>query len=93
MQEVDLLPRLPFANAQFVDVTFPSGADTDLVISHTLKTARPNEVRYLVVTQEAAGSIYRDTSATRRAWGSNYIILRSNTASLAARLLLFTERQ
>ncbi len=92
LREVDLLPRLPFATTQFVDVAFPSTADVDLVIRHRLQTSRPDDVRYLVIQQEAAGSIYRDTSPDRRAWGSDYIILRTDTAGLKARLLLFTER-
>lgn len=91
MEEVDLLPRLLFAQGQYVDVTFgTAGADT--VVRHTLSTARPNDIRYLVVQQDAAGSVYRDLSPTRRAWGADYIILRSSASGLKTRLLLFTER-
>lgn len=88
----DVENRLPFALTQYVEVTFPSTANTDLVIPHTLNPADPEAVRFLVVSQEAAGHVYRDASASRRAWGTAYVILRSDIASLGARLLLFTER-
>lgn len=90
MKDIEL--RLPIATSEYVDVTFASTANADTVIPHSLNTPNYDDIRYLVVEQDGAGSVYRDLSATRRAWGRNYLILRASTASLTARLLLFTER-
>lgn len=92
MDALLLLPRIPFAKVQFLTVVF-SAANTDTIVPHTLLTDRPTEVRYLPVGQSAAGSVYHDTSATARQWGSDFLILRCSTAPNTVRLLLFTERQ
>jgi hypothetical protein len=84
--------RVPFSTYQYVDVTFPSSANTDLVITHTLSVTDPESVRYIPVDLSSAGVVYRDKSATRRAWGNGYIILRASSSSLQARLLLCVER-
>ena len=39
-----------------------------------------------------APQLYTDTSATRKAWGQGYIVLRCSVPSVTARLLLFLER-
>lgn len=92
MNRADVLGLLPFGKTQFVTVDFSATPDADTVVPHTLDVVDYDSIRYWVVNQNAAGSIYRDQSATRRAWGPNYLILRADVASLQARLLLFTER-
>lgn len=82
----------PFSNFRFIDITFPTTANTDCIVKHDLVTDDPEGVLYIPLNQSAAGGIYNDQSATRKLWGTNYIILRSSVASLQAKLLLATER-
>ena len=89
---------LPFAQYQYVDVTFNATANVDTDIRHTLTTADPYAVRYLPINWQfgaapaAAPGAYIDTSGSRKAWGAGYIVLRCNVAAAKARLLLFLER-
>ncbi len=87
--------RSPIAKWEYVDVVFPS-ANANCDIRHTLAPSDVESVRYLPVKWEFASApsapvIYRDTSATRRLWNVNYIVLRCNVASATCRLLLWLE--
>lgn len=84
---------LPFGQFQYVTVTFPSTANTDLSISHDLTVEATDRVRWIVVSVEAASTpspyvIYEDTSTTRRKWGKRNIILRCTQPSVKVTLLL-----
>ena len=78
----------PFTSFQEVDVTFPTTANADQVVTHTLVTSDPENVRVVVVRQDVAGSVYRDETASRRLWGKGYIVLRASVASMVAKVLL-----
>lgn len=84
---------LPFGQFQYVDVTFPGTADTDLSIPHELTLDATDRVRWFVVSTRAAAvptpfTIYEDNSTTRRAWGKRNIILRCTQPSVTVTLLL-----
>lgn len=81
----------PFSQWTFVDVIFPETSNTDMVVPHTLTPLSPEQVGYMVVRSAQAGSIYHDTSGTRKAWQNGYIVLRSSVANARVRLLLFVE--
>lgn len=87
-----LLTGSPFAQYQRVTVTFPSVADTDLIIRHKLTLVNPENVEYTILKQDRAGSVYNDPSATRRVWESGFITLRCSVASLKATILLTVPR-
>lgn len=76
---------------QYLDVTFGS-ADTDLDIRHSISTARPDDIDYLLVRSDRATSIYHDQSSTRKAWGKGYVILRSSAANANCKILLTVRR-
>lgn len=82
----------PFAQYQRVEVTFPSVADTDIVIRHKLNIANPDVVEYSLLKSDRAGLVYNDHASTRRPWGSSFLILRSSVASMKATLLLTVPR-
>lgn len=82
----------PVAAFQYVDVTFPSNADTDIDIKHTLPVTDPDSVRYEVVRKDRACDVYDDQSGSRRAWTTTAIYLRCDTASAVCRLRLSLER-
>ena len=89
----DLLLRgSPFAQYHRVEVTFNVTPGVDTTIPHTLKTVDPDSVEYTLLGQDQAGSVYHDTSATRKPWGTNFIVLRASVASLQATLLLTVPR-
>lgn len=79
---------------EFVDVTFPTVANTDLVIRHKLGPAVPGSVHYQVVRQSTPGTVYEAPTGTvgARKWTSDYIVLRSDTASWNGRLVLTLAR-
>ena len=84
---------LPFGQFQYVTVTFPNVADTDLSINHDLTVEATDRVRWIPVsvgfaTVPAPYVIYEDTSTTRRAWGKRNIILRCTQPSVKVTLLL-----
>lgn len=91
--DIDLLKGSPWAQYQRVDVTFPSTPNTDLFINHKLKVANPDTIEYYPTRLSAAGIVYNDQSATRIVWTQNYIVLRSNVASLQVRLVLVAPRK
>lgn len=86
---------VPYTAFQYITVTFPSSANTDLVIPHALET---DDVDWQVVgwtfgsAPATTPAIYRDTSGTARAWTNTYLVLRCNVASVAATLLLTVRR-
>lgn len=82
----------PYAQYQRVDITFPSTANQDTVVRHSLRPTSPDDVEYHVVSQDRAGSVYNDHASTRKVWGDGFIIVRSSVASLKATLLLTVPR-
>jgi hypothetical protein len=89
--ESEFKDATPIVDHEYVDVTFGS-ADTDYDIRHSLSTPTPDEIQYQVVRADRATSLYHDTSATRKAWTRDYIILRSSAASAVVRILLTVKR-
>jgi hypothetical protein len=81
---------LPFSSFQILDVEFGT-ADTDVYVEHSLKTDRPDEVRFEVLSIDKGGVVYRDGSASRRAWQAGYLFLRCSAADAKARIRLSTE--
>ena len=84
-----LLTQLPFGRYRFIRVAFTT-ANTDVAVKHDLKPISPDNVGYLVVQQSAAGSVYIDSTASRRVWTTSSMYLRSNTANIVVTLLVFT---
>ncbi len=80
----------PYAAFEYVTVTFGT-ANTDYIVSHSLPGNSDN-IRWHPVSIEGNGTIYRDNSADRQAWGDGYIVLRSSLANHVCRLLLFVEQ-
>jgi hypothetical protein len=85
------LEGLPFSHHQYVDVVFGGTANLDTLIEHTLPTTDPEAVNYIIVRSDRAVVVYHDQSATRRPWGTGYIVLKANAASAQVRLLLTLE--
>lgn len=79
----------PLAQWEEVEVTFPSTANTDCIVPHTLVPGNLEAVNYLPVRKAQAADVYHDTSGTRKAWQPTYIILRCTVASAKVRLLLY----
>jgi hypothetical protein len=92
--EVSLRATIPYAQYEYVDVSFNATEDTDTDIRHGLQPPDPEDVDFQVVRVNAAATptqaymVYRDTSATRRPWGTGYVVLRANEAALSVTLLL-----
>lgn len=82
---------VPTRQFQYVDVTFPATPNADCIIPHRLRPPSPEAVNYQVVRANGATQVYHDSSGTRRAWGTTYLILRSSAASTTVRLLLTVE--
>ena len=78
----------PIAQYQLVEVVFPATPDTDLLVRHGLMVENPYDVYFQPVRQSTAGSVYEDVTPGRRAWASNYIVLRSDVASWTGTLML-----
>ncbi len=83
--------RIPFSSYAYVDVTFGS-ADTDYIIEHSLKAKNPELIRWITVTNDTSGVVYRDNGTPPRAWGEGYIVLKCSAANANVRLLLFLEK-
>ena len=95
--ETDIRSISPFTITELVDVVFNETANTDTVIRHSLNTVQPEQIKWMIVGIELSSVatvpiIYRDASTMRRKWEDDYIILRSNIASLKATLLLGVPR-
>lgn len=92
--DASLRSTVPFAQYEYVDVTFNATANADTDIKHSLAPARAEEIDFQVVgvsfssAPAAAPVIYRDSAAGRRPWGNGFIVLRANVAALRATLLL-----
>lgn len=87
-----LLRGSPFASYQRLTVTFGATPGLDTVVRHSLKTADPESVEYIIVGLDRAGSVYHDQTATRKPWGADFLVLRASVASLKAELLLTVPR-
>jgi|ETNvirnome_2_130_1030620.scaffolds.fasta_scaffold67209_2 hypothetical protein len=85
--------RSPFASFVFVDATFGSSANVDLIIEHTLTVKDAEKVRWLTITNDTSGVVYREPAPTPRAWGDGYVVLRCSVADTNVRLLLFVEQE
>jgi hypothetical protein len=89
----------PGIEFQHVEVTFPSTANQDVLIPTLLRPVDPEGILYRIVDMKmlsapaAAPCIYRDTSTTRRAWGTGFIVLRCNVANVVVTLELFVKRE
>jgi hypothetical protein len=90
--EGDLLLGSPFAQYERVEVTFPSSANTDVVVKHSLQPTSPEDIEYTVLKLDRAGRVYNDQSATRKSWKQGYIYLRCDVASVKATVLLTAPR-
>lgn len=86
------LSRNPYATSEIVEVTFPSGADSDHIIRHSLRPLDPEAIDYEVIRQEQAAIVYHDAGASRRIWSTGYVVLRCNVASAVVTLRLSTRR-
>lgn len=91
LSEQDLRDATPTVDFQYIEVTF-SDADTDMDIRHSLDAPNPDDIQYQVVRADRATALYHDTSATRRTWTRDYIVLRSSAADAVIRLLLTVKR-
>lgn len=90
--EVWFKGQTPSAAFEYVDVVFPSAANTDTDIRHNLRANSPAEIRFQVVSADRAVAVYRDLTGTAKAWTSSVIYLKASVASAACRLLLTVER-
>jgi hypothetical protein len=88
----ELITGSPYAQYERVEVTFPSTANIDTVVRHSLLPQSPTDVEYHIVGKDRAGEVYHDYSATRKPWSQGYIVLRSSVASMKATLLLTVPR-
>ena len=89
--ETERSKRSPFAKFAYVDVTFGT-ANTDYIVTHTLATPDPEELRWWVVKNDTAGVVYRDAGTPPRSWGEGYVVLKCSVANANVRLLLFVEQ-
>jgi hypothetical protein len=92
----ELSQSAPATKFEYITVTFNSTANTDTDIVHTLNTLDVDwQVVGLSFTIAPATTpcIYRNIAGSARPWGTNYIILRCNVASVQATLLLTKRRQ
>ncbi len=82
----------PWADYEFVDVTFSLGANVDHDVPTRLTPEDPEAIRYQVVEADRACDIYHNQAVGRATWQPGYVLLRSNTADAVVRLLLGVER-
>ena len=101
LTDAALKRQLPFAQFEFIDVTF-GAADTDEVITFKkIRPTLPDTVRWLDISPgtvytggiDTVARIYRSSGPTRKAFTGKYIALRCSVAGYSTRLLIFTERQ
>lgn len=97
--ETDIRSAFPFSATELVEVTFNATANADTVIRHSLNPTDPDGVKWsvwnlsLMASPSTVPVIYQDSSTAHRAWQTDYIILRSNVASLKAVILLGVPRE
>ena len=83
------LRQIPFGQYEYVTVEFPV-ANTDVVVPyHNLKLENAEEVRWLDVSPDQGGLVFRGFPGE---FEPGRIRLQSNLAGYKTRLLLFTER-
>jgi hypothetical protein len=87
----ELYKSSPYSKFQYVTVTFGT-ANSDLDVPHDLNPNDPEGVDYEVVRADRACKVYDKQSGTRRAWASNYIVLRCDTAFAVVQLRLSLRR-
>lgn len=83
----DLEQRTPATDWEIVTVDFPN-ADTDVEVTTGLHPSDPELIEYQVLNASGPPLVFHDTSASRIAWSSGLIRLRSAVAGLKANILL-----
>jgi hypothetical protein len=67
---------------QFIDITTPATPDAEYSIEHGFGTPA---IGFIVIGQDKAAVTYKSTTA----WDNDKIYLKTNTASVAARIMVF----
>lgn len=88
----ELYQSSPATRFQYLTVTFPASANTDLDIPHTLAPFNFDEVDYEIVRKDRACDVYNDQSGTRKAWTATTLYLRCSVASAVVQLRLSIRR-
>lgn len=84
--DLDLIEkRVPYAGYQTVDVVF-AVANTDVVVSHTMRPKAPTDVKFQVIDQTVGGVVFRGTKTPQM----NYTVLQATMAG-TYRIRLFIE--
>lgn len=92
----ELSKSTPSTHFEYVDVVFNASPNTDTDIVHALGN---KDVDWQVVGMQfviapaATPCIYRNIAGNARPWGTNYLILRCNVASVSVKMLLTTRRE
>lgn len=82
---------MPIGRWEVVDVAFPN-ADEDVgIVYSAFRPENPSEVRWVVLSIDKGGVVYRDSAATQKAWSTGLVFLRCSAANATARVLLFVE--
>lgn len=93
-----LTKSTPVQQWQYVSVTFNANANGDTDIPHRLKVTDPYAVDFQVLNLKLTAApgtvpvVYRNMAGTARPWQNNFLVLRSNVASLQCDLLLTVRR-
>jgi hypothetical protein len=85
------ITKNPILNGNYVTVTFPSTADTDIVVTHNLGNAQ--NVSWLNGTSTAAANVYLSPNTNNPALNpkpEQQIVLRCDTAGAVVGLHFFT---
>lgn len=69
-------------DGQYVEITFPSGADTEMRVPHGLGRL---PIAYFVARKDRACDVYDGSDNT---WGVEYLYLKCDTANAVVRLLI-----
>ena len=85
------LASTPISSFQYSDVIF-TAANTDTEIPITLQVGQEGAatIRFIPVSLPGAGTVYRDVSASAKAWSPTRIYLRFSSTG-TVRMLIFTE--
>jgi len=86
--EERLAKQSPYRQFEYVEVTFPSTAHQDLVVSHTLTPTTPDHIVYRVERSNLPVRVYHDETPDRKSWGRGFIVLRADQANVKVRLLV-----
>jgi hypothetical protein len=93
--DAGLLPLLPFASFEFVEVTFTEHT-TATRVPHGLAPADPYAVRYIPIFKDrecVISDARLEAGAHTEPWTRNYIVLQSNVAPVTVELLVFVPRR